>query len=507
MKSKDILINTLDKYKKKKTSFDSSSNEVNSNSNHNYKTDVHTPSNKNTVDQLNNTYTSTSTTTSTNPTKVKDNTSLSMQQKDSLVSAGLMKKYVEQNKGWNDLAQDEVKSLLSQLDAKNSSNNQDSTNVVKENISTESDAFQSLISQMQDSLRPVDYKQVYGDIMGMLPKQKESKTLGWDEALDRAKSTLNPIYDQRMDSVLKNVDMGNLSRGFYGQLPGEALKLENMTNEESARVSAISSFANDLVGKSEADARSSEAMNMQKQAQMLGVLQNALGYENSSRQANISNLSGLVDMFGKMDDKERQQKLDDIMFDWKQEDRDWFNSSRLTEKERGDLVWNWQVDDREKSLSKENEDREYERSLRDIVLDMKKLEHDIASNNDYGVKAKAEIDMKILQEELRKARSWKASSSGGSSSKDSASTYNDTIVGIYSTVYSMNPDRAYTDLQNKNSSLRKQILEELSAIGHKDSMNFLHELESDLLGLLNGETTDPNYYSESNYDKYLQPDY
>ena len=513
---KDILIDTLDKYKKKTATPNTPINTINTSPNQNYQPAVYTPSSDKTITQLSNSN-NTPIVTTLNPTptrtsnNISTNTSLSMEQKDALVGAGLMKQYVDKNKGWNDLSQDEVKSLLSQLGTnKSASNNQTPANPTADkgfNISSENDAFQTLLTQMQESFKPVDYKQVYSDIMGMLPKQEETKTLSWDEALERAKSTLDPIYDQRMSSLVKSLDVGNLSRGFYGQLPGEALKLENMTNEEGARLSALSQFANDLVGKSEADARNKEAMNMQRESQRIGILQNALDYEASSKQANISNLSNLVGMYNQMDKDEWQRKVDELLIGWQKEDRDWLTSSRLTDKDRQDMIWNWQVEDRDRNLTIEEEDREYEKSLRDIVLDMKKLEQSIAANADYGEKKKAETEMKILQEELRKAKAWKISSTGSSSSSAKSNTYNDTLVGIYSTIYSMNPQRAYADLQNQNSSLRKQILSELSSIGHKDPMNFLHELEADVYALTNGSSSDPNYYNETNYDKYIHPDY
>jgi len=50
-------------------------------------------------------------------------------------------------------------------------------------------------------------------------------TLSYDEALEQAQGVLNPLYDEQLEKNLQAVDRGNLSRGFYGQMPGDALKL------------------------------------------------------------------------------------------------------------------------------------------------------------------------------------------------------------------------------------------------------------------------------------------
>lgn len=122
-----------------------------------------------------------------------------------------------------------------------------------------------------------DWQSVYSNIKSMLPTYTPVKTLTWDEAMDRAKAQLNPVYDERMTTAGKNVEYNNLKSGFYGQLPGEVLKRETQIQENNARSTALASLANQLMGKSESDALQAEQNFMQKQSQDLSMIMNAMG--------------------------------------------------------------------------------------------------------------------------------------------------------------------------------------------------------------------------------------
>jgi hypothetical protein len=79
-------------------------------------------------------------------------------------------------------------------------------------------------------------------------------TLSYDEALEQAQGVLNPLYDEQLEKNLQTVDRGNLSRGFYGQMPGDALKRSTALDVERARAGQIASLAQQMKGQSQLQA-------------------------------------------------------------------------------------------------------------------------------------------------------------------------------------------------------------------------------------------------------------
>ena len=79
-------------------------------------------------------------------------------------------------------------------------------------------------------------------------------TLSYDEALEQAQGVLNPLYDEQLEKNLQTVDQGNLSRGFYGQMPGDALKRSTALDVERARAGQIASLAQQMQGQSQQQA-------------------------------------------------------------------------------------------------------------------------------------------------------------------------------------------------------------------------------------------------------------
>ena len=79
-------------------------------------------------------------------------------------------------------------------------------------------------------------------------------TLSYDEALEQAQGVLNPLYDEQLEKNLQAVDRGNLSRGFYGQMPGDALKRSTALDVERARAGQIASLAQQMMGQSQQNA-------------------------------------------------------------------------------------------------------------------------------------------------------------------------------------------------------------------------------------------------------------
>lgn len=79
-------------------------------------------------------------------------------------------------------------------------------------------------------------------------------TLSYDEALEQAQGVLNPLYDEQLQNNLASVDLANISRGFYGQLPGDALKRSTALDVERARAGQIASLAQQMQGQSQQQA-------------------------------------------------------------------------------------------------------------------------------------------------------------------------------------------------------------------------------------------------------------
>ena len=79
-------------------------------------------------------------------------------------------------------------------------------------------------------------------------------TLTIEEAEQQAQKLLNPIYDEQLEKNLQAVDRGNLSRGFYGQMPGDALKRSTALDVERARAGQIASLAQQMQGQSQQQA-------------------------------------------------------------------------------------------------------------------------------------------------------------------------------------------------------------------------------------------------------------
>ena len=125
------------------------------------------------------------------------------------------------------------------------------------------------------------------------PPPEPPPTLGWDEAMKRATETLSPIYDERMQQTLGNVDTDLIQRGFFGQLPGAALAGSRAAEVERAKAAAIASLGGQMQSQSQDQALAQQrlaaewAMNQsnmwnqtqqQRQAGLGGLLSTALNY-------------------------------------------------------------------------------------------------------------------------------------------------------------------------------------------------------------------------------------
>jgi len=68
-----------------------------------------------------------------------------------------------------------------------------------------------------------------------LPQVPEIPVLSREEALQLAQSMLNPLFDEQLQETLRRVDIENIRRGFFGQVPGAALSGARAADVERSR--------------------------------------------------------------------------------------------------------------------------------------------------------------------------------------------------------------------------------------------------------------------------------
>lgn len=111
----------------------------------------------------------------------------------------------------------------------------------------------------------------------------EIPVLSREEALQLSQSMLNPLFDEQLQETLRRVDIENMRRGFYGQLPGDALSGARAADVERSRATSIANLAEQMVGQSQQNALQAAALAQQ------GVLQ-----QNQLAQQQWQNLSNNI---------------------------------------------------------------------------------------------------------------------------------------------------------------------------------------------------------------------
>lgn len=103
---------------------------------------------------------------------------------------------------------------------------------------------------------------------------KGNPALTLDQAWQQARTVLDPVYDKQMADVMRQSDKDLISRGFYGQLPGDALGQSRRFDTLNAKQTAVANLASNMEGQSK-----DRALQYQQLA-----LQNALGQGNLANQ-------------------------------------------------------------------------------------------------------------------------------------------------------------------------------------------------------------------------------
>lgn len=104
--------------------------------------------------------------------------------------------------------------------------------------------------------------------------------LSMDQAIQQAKSALNPIYDNNVQQSTHNLENNLISRGFFGQLPGAALETYNAGQINNQRAAAIANLAAQLQGQSASQAaQASSSAVQQAQAALNAPIQIGQGLQ------------------------------------------------------------------------------------------------------------------------------------------------------------------------------------------------------------------------------------
>lgn len=99
-----------------------------------------------------------------------------------------------------------------------------------------------------------------------IPQVQKASPLSYEQAMTRAGDMINPMYNQQLQTTLSNIDNQNLERGFYGQMPGDAFKMDRAATLEANRVGQIANMANQLMQQNQQYGLQQQNMDMQRQA-------------------------------------------------------------------------------------------------------------------------------------------------------------------------------------------------------------------------------------------------
>lgn len=138
------------------------------------------------------------------------------------------------------------------------------------------------------------WQDIYKEISQLIPEANIPAVLGWDEALMRAEGQLDPLYDQSLNKVLRDLAADQISRGFFGQLPASVITAEAAANIENLRNAEIAQLAQSLIDSSYDEAYRQEQLALDRSNQMLNAILESMNMYNQSQQSIRSDLLTLA---------------------------------------------------------------------------------------------------------------------------------------------------------------------------------------------------------------------
>lgn len=138
------------------------------------------------------------------------------------------------------------------------------------------------------------WQDIYEEVLQLIPEVYIPAVLGWDEALMRAESQLDPLYDQSLNEVLRDLAVDQINRGFFGQLPASVITAEAAANIENLRNAEIAQLAQSIVDSSYEEAYRQEQLALERSNQILSAILESMKMYNQSQQSIRSDLLTLA---------------------------------------------------------------------------------------------------------------------------------------------------------------------------------------------------------------------
>ena len=86
----------------------------------------------------------------------------------------------------------------------------------------------------------------------------------YESALGEAEAILGPQYQRAREQTMSEVDRNMVSRGFYGQAPGDAIRASTLTDLDTAYQSALGNYATNIMDRRTQLELQKEQMELQK---------------------------------------------------------------------------------------------------------------------------------------------------------------------------------------------------------------------------------------------------
>ncbi len=118
-----------------------------------------------------------------------------------------------------------------------------------------------------------------------MPQQQNIPLMSQHDAMQQAKGMVNPIFDQQLETTMKNMDRQNMQRGFYGQVPGDVLKNARALDVERARAGEIANMSHQMLNQNHQNVMTQQnrsqqlALSQQQMANQWGLAQQQLGMQ------------------------------------------------------------------------------------------------------------------------------------------------------------------------------------------------------------------------------------
>lgn len=205
--------------------------------------------------------------------------------------------------------------------------------------------------QNQNTTIQANMGQASNDLQGYLgnmPTREKIEKMNYEDAQTQAGERLNPMYENQEINLKKNMDNDAVRRGFFGQLPNEALQRYRRTELDNQKASDVAGLAQDIQDRS---------------------LQEALALRQSELAEESLDFNKATGMYDRDVDKERFDKTwdrDETRYqqEWDRDetrydtDQDWKERAWIRDEERyeTDQEWKERTWDREGEWRKEDTD-------------------------------------------------------------------------------------------------------------------------------------------------------